>query len=142
VDATFARVRAAVAGRPRPRVVWPLFGRPLLAVGGGSFQHELLTIAGGDNVFGDDPRPGVQVSREEVLRRGADAVLTGPTTAPELRDDPSWRGLAAVRAGRVLVVDTNVVYRPAPRLGEAAVNLARLLHPDAMTAFDGGAARP
>ena len=117
VDATFARVRAAVAGRPRPRVVWPLFGRPLLAVGGGSFQHELMTIAGGDNVFGDDPRPGVQVSREEVLRRGADAVLTGPTTAPELRSDASWRALAAVRTGRVLVVDTNVVYRPSVRLG-------------------------
>ena len=141
VDATFARVRAAVAGRPRPRVVWPLFGRPLLAVGGGSFQHELLVIAGGENVFGDDPRPGVQVSREEVLRRGADAVLTGPTTAPELRRDPSWQALAAVRTGRVLVVDTNVVYRPSTRLGEAAVNLARLLHPDAMTALGGTAAR-
>ena len=142
VDATLARVRSAVAGRPRPRAVWPLFGRPLLAVGGGSFQHELMTIAGADNVFGDDPRPGVQVSREEVLRRGADAMLTGPTTAPELRNEPSWRALAAVRTGRVLVVDTNVVYRPSARLGEAAVSLARLLHPDAMTAFGSAAARP
>jgi iron complex transport system substrate-binding protein len=122
--------------------VWPLFGRPLLAVGGGSFQHEVLAIAGGDNVFGDDPRPGVQVSAEEVLRRGADAVLTGPTTAPDLRGDPAWQGLAAVRTGRVLVVDTNVVYRPSARLGEAAVNLARLLHPEAMTAFAPAVPRP
>jgi ABC-type Fe3+-hydroxamate transport system substrate-binding protein len=135
VDATFARVRRAVAGRPRPRVVWPLFGRPLLAVGGGSFQHEVLEIAGGANVFGDDPRPAVPVSREEVLRRGADAMLVGPSRAAEVRADPAWQPLAAVRGGRVLVVDTNVVYRPATRLGEAAVSLARLLHPAAAPAL-------
>ena len=130
VYATLARVRRAVEGRPRPRVVWPLFGRPLLAVGGGSFQHELLVAAGGENVFGDDPRAAVQLSREEVLRRGADAMLVGPTRVAEVRADPAWRPLAAVRDGRVLVVDTAVVYRPAVRLGEAALSLARLLHPD------------
>lgn len=135
VDATLDRVRRAVAGRPRPRVVWPMFGRPLLAVGRGSFQHEVLAIAGGDNVFGDDPRPAVPVSREEVLRRGADAMLVGPTREAEVRADPAWRPLAAVRDGRVLVVDTGVVYRPAVRLGEAAVNLARLLHPEVATSL-------
>jgi ABC-type Fe3+-hydroxamate transport system substrate-binding protein len=36
----------------------------------------------------------------------------------------------AVRAGRVLVVDTAIVGRPAVRLGEAATHLARLLHPE------------
>ncbi len=144
VDATLARVRRAVAGRPRPRVVWPMFGRPLLAVGGGSFQHEVLTIAGGDNVFADDPKPAVQVSREEVLRRGADAMLVGPTRDAEVRADPAWRSLAAVRDGRVLVVDTSVVYRPAVRLGEAAVNLARLLHPEVADSLApvGATARP
>ncbi len=130
VDATFARVRRAVAGRPRPRVLWPMLGRTILAVGGGSFQHEVLEIAGGENVFGDDARPAVPVSREEILRRGADVVLLGPERARELAADPSWRPLAAVRTGRVLVVDTAVVYRPAVRLGEAAVNLASLLHPE------------
>ncbi|GLC26543.1 ABC transporter substrate-binding protein [Roseisolibacter agri] len=144
VDATLERVRRVVAGRPRPRVVWPMFGRPLLAVGGGSFQHEVLTIAGGDNVFGDDPKPAVQVSREEVLRRGADAMLVGPTRDAEVRADPAWRSLAAVRDGRVLVVDTAVVYRPAVRLGEAAVNLARLLHPEVADSLApvGAAPRP
>ena len=132
VDATFARVRQAVAGRPRPRVVWPLFGQPLLVVAAGSFQHELIEIAGGENVFGDRPAPSLQVSREEVLRRDADAVLAGPTYAPTLRADAAWQGLTAVRTGRILVYDTSVAYRPAVRMGEAAVNLARLLHPDAL----------
>ncbi|MGZ8468987.1 MAG: ABC transporter substrate-binding protein, partial [Gemmatirosa sp.] len=144
VDATLARVRRVVAGRPRPRVLWPMFGRPMLAVGGGSYQHEVLEIAGGENVFGDDPRPNLQVSREEVLRRGADVMLVGPERARTVMADPAWRSLAAVRSGRVLVVDTAVAYRPAVRLGEAAVNLARLLHPDvagALAAVDSGAPR-
>ncbi|MGZ9194735.1 MAG: ABC transporter substrate-binding protein [Gemmatirosa sp.] len=144
VDATLARVRRVVAGRPRPRVLWPMFGRPMLAVGGGSYQHEVLEIAGGENVFGDDPRPNLQVSREEVLRRGADVMLVGPERARTVMADPAWRSLAAVRSGRVLVIDTAVAYRPAVRLGEAAVNLARLLHPDvagALAAVDSGAPR-
>jgi ABC-type Fe3+-hydroxamate transport system substrate-binding protein len=130
VDATFDRVRRAVADRPRPRVLWPMLGRTILAVGGGSFQHEVLDIAGGANVFGDDARPAVPVSREEVLRRGADVMLLGPERARAVMADPTWRSLAAVRTGRVLVVDTAVAYRPAVRLGEAAVNLATLLHPE------------
>ncbi|MDF1502265.1 helical backbone metal receptor [Roseisolibacter sp. H3M3-2] len=144
VDATLERVRQAVAGRARPRVVWPLFGRPLLAVGGGSFQHEVLDIAGGENAFGDDARPAVPVSREEVLRRGADVMLVGPTRVALVRADPAWAALAAVREGRVLAVDTNVVYRPAVRLGEAAVSLARLLHPEVapLLADSATAARP
>ena len=40
------------------------------------------------------------------------------------------RALAAVRNGRVLYMDTSLVLRPAVRLGEGAVSLARLLHPE------------
>jgi hypothetical protein len=35
----------------------------------------------------------------------------------------------AVRAGRIVVIDTSLVGRPSVRLGEAAVALARALHP-------------
>jgi ABC-type hemin transport system substrate-binding protein len=78
VLATVARVRAATAGRPRPRAVWPLVGDPLYVAGAGSFLSELLDAAGATNVFADLPQPSPQVSREEVLRRDADLVVTGP----------------------------------------------------------------
>ena len=142
VQRTLARVRAATraavaAGRPRPRVVMPLLGEPLFVIGGGSFLSELVDVAGGTNVFGDDARPAPQVSREEVLRRGADVVLVSPGGARRLAADPGWQGLAAVRGGRVLTIDTALVQRPSVQLGQAAVMLARLLHPG--VALDGAA---
>jgi iron complex transport system substrate-binding protein len=104
---------------------------------GGSFLSEVVDAAGGVNVFADDARPSPQVSREEILRRGADAVLVSPGGARRLAADPGWRGLTAVRAGRVLAFDTALVQRPSVQLGQAAVMLARLLHPDVVVA--GGA---
>jgi ABC-type Fe3+-hydroxamate transport system substrate-binding protein len=43
--------------------------------------------------------------------------------------DPAWRAIRAVREGRVRIVDTTLVGRPSVRLGEAAIHLAKLLHP-------------
>lgn len=130
VSATIARVRAATASAARPTVLWPLFDQPLYVIGGGSFLSELVDAAGGRNVFADMPQPSPQVSQEEVLRRNADVVLTGPHSAQRLRTEPGWRGLNAVRSGRVLVVDTALVERPSVRLGEAALSIAKLLHPE------------
>jgi ABC-type Fe3+-hydroxamate transport system substrate-binding protein len=125
VQATLARVRAAAAGRPGPRVVWPLWPSPLMVVGRGSFLHELVEIAGGTNVFGDLAAPSPVVSFEEVLRRDADALVTTPTGRQTYAADPRWRATRAVRAGRVVVIDTATTLRPGVRLGEAAEGLAR-----------------
>jgi ABC-type Fe3+-hydroxamate transport system substrate-binding protein len=134
VLATLSRVRAATASLPRPRAIWPLFGEPLYVAGAGSFLSELLDVAGATNVFADMPQPSPQVSREEVLRRGADVVVTGPSGRRRLEGEPVWRALAAVRNGRIVVVDTALLLRPSVQLGEAATMLAERLPPGARAA--------
>jgi iron complex transport system substrate-binding protein len=120
--------RRWTAGRPRVRVVWPLWSSPLMVAGNGSFLTELLDAAGGDNIFADLSAPSPQVTFEELVRRDPDAVLGGPAQARELSRDPRWRSLRAVREGRILVYDTLLVGRPGVRIGEAALHLAQLLH--------------
>ena len=66
---------------------------------------------------------------EDVVRRNPDAVLAGPEQAAVLRGSRAWTAVPAVRNGRVLVMDTALVLRPAVRLGEGALSLAKLLHP-------------
>lgn len=132
VARTLARVRAATAGEPRVRVFWHVWDAPLLTIGGGSYLNELVDIAGGRNVYADLPAPSPQITLEDLTRRDPEVVLAGAEGARRIRGDPAWRALAAVRAGRVLVVDTALVGRPSVRLGEAAVSLARLLHPGAL----------
>ena len=130
VRATLERVRvAAAARRSRPTVFMLSWETPLMTIGSGSFLSELVEIAGGRNVFGDLAGPSPQVAFEEVLRRDPDFILGRPETAGKLGANARWRGLPAVRDGHVLVMDTVLVGRPGVRLGEAAVSIARLLHP-------------
>ena len=132
VTRTLDAVRAATQGRPKPTAFWKAWDSPVIAIGGGSFLTELVDIAGGRNIYGDDPRPSLDVTIEDVVRRDPDVVLAGPESGARMRAAPAWRALRAVRDGRVLIVDTTLVGRPGVRLGEAAVSLARLLHPGAV----------
>jgi iron complex transport system substrate-binding protein len=132
VTATLERVRAATQGLKRPTAFWKAWDSPVIAIGGGSFLTELVDVAGGTNIYGDDPRPSLDVTIEDVVRRDPDVVLAGPESAKRMRTAGAWRALRAVRDGRVLIVDTTLVGRPGVRLGEAAVSLARLLHPGAV----------
>jgi len=130
VQRTLHRVARATAGRPRPTVVMPVWHSPLYVIGGGSFMSELVAIAGGRNVYDSTAAPSPQVSFEDVLRRDPAVVLVGPAGRARLLRDATWRVLPAVGRGRVVAYDTLVTGRPGVRLGEAAVSLARLLHPD------------
>jgi len=130
VRRTLDHVRAETRGVRRVRVVLPSWDQPLLVIGGGSFLSELVTIAGGENVYDSVPSPSPSVSFEDVVRHDPEVVLAGPERAAIIRASPRWRALRAVREGRVLEMDTSLVMRPAVRLGEGAVSLARLLHPE------------
>lgn len=112
-------IRAAVADADRPRVVFVLGGDPPWIAARGTFLHELVTIAGGDNVFGETGPIYAPVGVEEVLRRRPELVL-----APGGASIPS--GLRALPVRRT----AGDVQAPGHRVAETARELARLLHPE------------
>jgi iron complex transport system substrate-binding protein len=130
VKRTLDSVRALTASLPKVSVVMPTWDRPLIVIGGGSFMDQLVSIAGGRNVYNSSSEPSPSVTFEDVVRLNPDAVLVGPERAAIIRASSKWRALTAIRRGRLLIVDTALVLRPAVRLGEGAVSLARLLHPE------------
>lgn len=131
VVASIARVRAEHAdSAPRVTAFWHIWTNPLLTIGRTSYLSELLDAAGGKNIFADLDAPSPQVTLEEIARRDPDVLLAGPVNAERIKNDPRWSAVRAVREGRVLVVDTTVVGRPGVRMGEAALSLRRLLHPE------------
>jgi iron complex transport system substrate-binding protein len=127
---TLDSVRALTRGLRPVTVVLPVYEDPLLVIGGGSFMSQLVTIAGGRNIYDSIGQPSPAVTFEDIVRRNPDAVLVGPEHGAKLRQSARWRGLGAVRRGRILYMDTSLVFRPAVRLGEGAASLARLLHPE------------
>ncbi|MEX0890785.1 MAG: helical backbone metal receptor [Gemmatimonadota bacterium] len=137
IAADHAAVREAVAGREVPSVLYVVGTAPPTVAGPGTYVDELITLAGGRNVFHDARRPWPQVGMEAVVARAPDVVLIVRDRPPAdpaaaLAALPGWRALGAVREGRVVALDADVFNRPGVRVGEAARLLAEALHPGAL----------
>lgn len=134
IETGLEEVRRAVAGRDRPAVFYVVGHEPPMTAGPGTFIDELITIAGGRNLFADAPG-WPQVSLEEMIRREPDLLIVpqgeGNSTPERLTQRAGWRELAAVRAGRVYTIDAEVAHRPGPRIAQVARTLAGLIHPEA-----------
>jgi cobalamin transport system substrate-binding protein len=142
MDADLAAVRASVATLPRPKTLL-VFGRDpqalrnMQASGGYGFLHDVLGVAGGDNVFADIRKQSVEVSTEVILARRPEAIVDlwygdSARTLDVAREQRVWDALASVPAVRnkqvhVLVGDDFV--SPGPRVVDAARKLARAIHP-------------
>jgi len=129
VQRTLNRVASATRGVSRPTVFWHIWDAPLITVGSGSFMDELVNIAGATNLYRDIHGPSGEITLEDVARRDPDFILAGPIGAHAMELDPRWKIVRAARTGKILVVDTMLVARPAVRLGEAAVSLVKQIHP-------------
>lgn len=136
----FDAVRRSVAGRPRPRVFYVVFNDPPMTAGPNTFIAQLIGVAGAESVFPDVRQPWPTVSMEEIVRRDPDLVVVprgarsrgeAPGTAlAELRARGGWRDVGAVKRGRVVTVEENLVNRPGPHLGAAARALRAVFHPE------------
>jgi iron complex transport system substrate-binding protein len=127
-------VRSAVAGRPRPRVLYLIGLDPLMAAGPRTFVGELVSIAGGRNVLADVDVRWPRLALEDVVARAPDVILVGSAAvadpAAKLHGRPGWRAIPAVRTGRVYALDPDSVNRWGPGLDEAAARLADRIHDD------------
>ena len=120
LDRQLEEVRFRVAGAERPRVAYVLGGTPPWVAGPGTFIADLLDVAGGENVFADLDRLYGPVSLEELVARDVTLFVVGPGTVvnPRLRN-------------RAPVAEVSQdVESPGTGLGRAALELARVLHPD------------
>jgi iron complex transport system substrate-binding protein len=123
--ASLERARQHPSGqRDRPLSVLLLaWDAPPIAIGGASFQSEILTLAGGRNLFADLDRPSAEVSLESVLARDPDAVLITGGRPPEAFDRPEWQLVPAIRERRFIRFSHPAFDRPSPRAPEVILAL-------------------
>ncbi len=114
-----ARVRAeSLPEAARPRVLILAWDQPPIAIGAGSFQSEILTLAGGKNLFQDLRAPSATVSIEAIAARDPELILISDTGAPKFADRPEWRVVPSVRAKRFVRLVSTAFGRPSPRAPE------------------------
>ncbi|HEX5990841.1 MAG TPA: cobalamin-binding protein [Solirubrobacterales bacterium] len=133
LEARLDRVRAAVEGAERPRVLaleW--LDPPFL---GGHWVPEMITIAGGVDVEGKPGQKSPQVEWERLGGLDPEVVVAMP--CGWYLDDSRAQALehrerlGALGAGRVFAVDAASTFsRPGPRLVDGVELLAHLFHPD------------
>src|SRR5688500_5903427 len=129
VARTLARVQRATASLPKPTVFWHIWDAPLITIARGSYMNELIEIAGATNVYGEMAAASPTVGIEDVLQRNPRYIITGPEGAAKIKTDSRWAAAPAVKDGRVLVVDTALVGRPAARLGRSEEHTSELQSP-------------
>ncbi len=127
----------------RPTVACVEWIDPLMAAG--NWMPELVEMAGGENLFGEAGAHSPWMEWEDLQAKDPEVIAVLPCgfdlarTRQEmgaLVAKPGWKGLRAVRDGRVVLTDGNQYFnRPGPRIAESLEILAEVLHP---SAFDFG----
>ena len=142
MEADLDAIRRMVSGQPRFKTLL-VFGRDpgslrnVYASGGYGFLHDMLEVAGGDDVFADTKQQSVQASTEMILARRPEVIIElhygdSLKSADLQREAAVWDALPsipAVRAHRVYLLVGDEFVVPGPRVVSATRTLARTLHP-------------
>jgi len=131
-----AAERERLSRAPRRRILWIMGRNPLVAVGEGTYQHELLEAAGCINAaagLGSWP----VLNSEFVFESDPDIIIDSSMDVPPPGDGSRaanpwerFQSLTAVKAGRVHFLNSDPVYRPGPRMAEGLAILGKTIHPD------------
>ncbi len=128
VQAQLAQARNAMPPQAMGASVYFEAGSGGYAAGDSSFIGELITAMGLRNVVPTNLGPFPQLSPEWVLRHQPDLIMMGEPSLDPLQRRPGWAQLGAVQHGRVCQFSAeqgDVLVRPGPRLGEAALLMAQ-----------------
>lgn len=103
--------------------------------GPGTFYTALIEEAGGINIGASLSGEWAQIGLEALLSADPDLILLGDAmwgiTPESVAQRPGWEALTAVKEGRVLPFDDNLIARIGPRQVDGLEALAAVLHPEA-----------
>ena len=107
--------------RRKPKVFILISDKPLCTAGKKTFLHELVELAGGENLAGTEEKGYFTVSPEWVLLRNPEIVVF---CGGHIDRNSVLRSTEAFRTGRILTdLDPSLLYRLGPRSIEAVRKL-------------------
>ena len=127
--------------KARTKVVCIEWTDPLMAAG--NWVPELVRLAGGETCLGKAGEHSNWMSWEDLSAADPEVIVMMPCgydlaqtrrATEEMSDRAEWKALAAVKAGRVYLVDGNQYFnRPGPRLVESGDILAEIIRGQAVS---------
>jgi iron complex transport system substrate-binding protein len=130
LDAELAGLAAKYRARPRLRVLYQIWDKPIYTIGGGHVISDALALCGATNVFGELTTAAPAVTREAAVLRNPDLILV---SAPPGHGDEwlaEWRRFPALRAvhdGHLVKYTDERIDRMGPSVIAATANLCAVV---------------
>lgn len=136
-------VENKVISAKKKKVFFTLYRTPgslagLSTVGPETLVSQLITIAGGTNIFSDLQQDYPMISKETLLKRQPDVIIEAyappegeiPNPKEVMSDWSKLDNLNAVINNELYIIDADLVLKPGPRISQAVLELAKLIHPE------------
>lgn len=142
IEHRYRAITQIVAPLSHPRVLYAIAIDPVITAGRGSFLHELIRDAGGENIAGDLEASYPRLTLETIIARKPEAILFSSGMGNEANAPAQrlywnrWGEIPAVRNKRLLEIDIAIINRPSPRVIQGLAQLAILLHPEKKSEID------
>ncbi len=134
-----ARFRQGIAalakqyrGREPVRVFYQVWDQPLMTINDEHLIGKVISLCGGQNIFGEMARLVPRIGAEDVLAGDPEAILSGGTDEDgnSYTSLERWRefgAMAAVAADNLFIIPASPISRPTPRLLEGARTICEKL---------------
>jgi len=129
----------AAAATTTPKVYHEVWNDPLMSAGPGTFINELITMAGGKNIFEDTTTSWPIVSSEAIIEKNPDVMFFPDMymgvgnfyeTIENVASRPGWDTISAVQNGALYEINADIISRSGPRLVDALEIIAKMVHPE------------
>jgi iron complex transport system substrate-binding protein len=134
MEAKIKEVEARLAkAKTSPRVFWEA-SREFYTAGPTSYIGDIIARAGGTNIATDTRTQWPRLSQEAIIASDPEVILLADheagVTPQEVAQRPGWQNITAVKKGRIVSMDSNLISRAGPRVVQGFEEVARAIHPE------------
>jgi iron complex transport system substrate-binding protein len=133
--------KIAASNSVKPLVYYEVWYPPLMSAGSTSFINDVITRAGGINIFENESQQYPTVSSETIVQSNPTVILLptnmGATDEPafygsvdQVKARPGWSVISAVQNNRVAIVNGDLFAEAGPRIVEQIEAAAKALYPE------------
>lgn len=144
LEAEKEMIVSKVQDLPKVPVFYQVWDEPLQTAGPGSFIHELIELAGGENIAGDTDSDYPMYSVEALVEKNPEIYFMPPhvsnfeemteetaeTYREEVRNRPGYDQIKAIRENRIELMEPNIASRPGVRIIKGLQMFAEAIHPE------------
>jgi len=128
------RIKAATVTRNAaslPKVLVVLWANPLTTAGKGTFIDDIVSRSGAVNIGAGAGGQYPTISFETVLAQDPDFIIVAGKSYGDIRsitDDRKWDAVKAVKDKKILLIDSDIITRPSPRIVKAMELISKFIN--------------